>query len=113
MNEATIRKIFKEEINKSLEEFKRKNLSFRSWLRIDTPTDSFTASNKNSVDTSSFLSTSGGTINGNLRINGNIGFYNTTPTTKQTVTGSRGGNVALASLLSALATYGLVIDSST
>lgn len=42
-----------------------------------------------------------------------IGFFSTTPTTKQTVTGSRGGNAALASLLTALAAYGLVTDSST
>ena len=32
---------------------------------------------------------------------------------KPTVTGSRGGNAALASLLSALATYGLITDSSS
>lgn len=35
------------------------------------------------------------------------------PTTQQTVTGSRGGNVALASLLTALATLGLVVDGTT
>jgi hypothetical protein len=33
--------------------------------------------------------------------------------TKQTVTGSRGGNAALASLLTALASYGLITNSST
>jgi hypothetical protein len=32
---------------------------------------------------------------------------------KQTVTGSRGGNAALASMLTALATLGLIVDSST
>lgn len=42
-----------------------------------------------------------------------IGFYNTTPATKQTVTGSRGSNAALASLLTALATLGLITDSSS
>jgi hypothetical protein len=41
------------------------------------------------------------------------GFNNTTPIAKPTVTGSRGGNAALASLLTALANYGLVTDSST
>ena len=35
------------------------------------------------------------------------------PTGRQTVTGSRGGNAALASLLTALAQYGLIIDNST
>jgi hypothetical protein len=42
-----------------------------------------------------------------------IGFFGTTPAGQQTVTGSRGGNAALASLLTALATLGLIIDSST
>jgi hypothetical protein len=41
------------------------------------------------------------------------GFYNTTPVTKPTVTGSRGGNAALASLLTALASTGLITDSTT
>lgn len=42
-----------------------------------------------------------------------IGFYGAAPAAKQTVSGSRGGNAALASLLTALATYGLVTDGST
>jgi len=42
-----------------------------------------------------------------------IGFYGTTPVSKPTVTGSRGGNAALASVLTALAGLGLVTDSST
>lgn len=42
-----------------------------------------------------------------------IGFNNTAPIAKPTVTGSKGGNAALASLLTALANYGLVTDSST
>ena len=50
---------------------------------------------------------------GSLRINGNVGFYNTAPVAKPTVTGSRGGNAALASLLTALAGQGLLTDSST
>lgn len=44
---------------------------------------------------------------------GEVGFYGTVGGTKQTVTGSRGGNAALASLLSALSTLGLVTDSSS
>lgn len=43
----------------------------------------------------------------------NVGFYGTSPAAKQTVTGSRGGNAALASLLTALAAIGLITDSST
>jgi hypothetical protein len=42
-----------------------------------------------------------------------VGFNNTAPIAKPTVTGAKGGNTALASLLIALAAYGLVTDSST
>ncbi len=42
-----------------------------------------------------------------------FGIFGATPSTKQTVTGSRGGNAALASLLTALASYGWITDSST
>ena len=41
------------------------------------------------------------------------GFFGTAPATRPTVTGSRGGNAALASLLTGLASLGLIIDSST
>ena len=44
---------------------------------------------------------------------GGIGFFGITPATRQTVTGSRGGNAALASVLTALASYGLIINSSS
>lgn len=53
-------------------------------------------------------------IDGTLNHDGStIGFYNTTPASKQTVTGSRGGNAALQSLLAALSTIGLITDSSS
>jgi hypothetical protein len=42
-----------------------------------------------------------------------FGVLNTAPATKQTVTGSRGGNAALASLLAGLVAYGLITDSTT
>lgn len=49
-----------------------------------------------------------------IRANGTgVGFFNATPIAKPTITGSRGSNAALASLLTALASYGLLIDSST
>jgi hypothetical protein len=41
------------------------------------------------------------------------GFFGATPVGQPTVTGSRGGNAALASLLTALAQLGLVVDSTT
>jgi hypothetical protein len=44
---------------------------------------------------------------------GTLGFLGTGGVTKQTITGSRGGNVALASLLTALAAHGLITDSTT
>lgn len=44
---------------------------------------------------------------------GTIGFHAATPIEKPTVTGSRGGNVALANLLTALANYGLITNSTT
>ncbi len=42
-----------------------------------------------------------------------IGFYGTAATAKQTVTGAKGSNAALASLLTALSTLGLITDSSS
>lgn len=42
-----------------------------------------------------------------------IGFYGTTPVAKPNVVGAKGGNVALANLMTALAGMGLVIDSTT
>lgn len=42
-----------------------------------------------------------------------IGFFGATPVAKPTVTGSRGGNAALASALTAFANLGLIVNSST
>lgn len=42
-----------------------------------------------------------------------VGFYGTNPVTKPTVTGAKGGNAALTSLLSQLAALGLITDSTT
>lgn len=42
-----------------------------------------------------------------------LAFYGTAPIAKPAVSGSRGGNAALASLITALANLGLVIDNST
>lgn len=42
-----------------------------------------------------------------------LGFFGATPGTRPTVTGSRGGNAALQSLLAALANLGLITDSSS
>lgn len=42
-----------------------------------------------------------------------IGFYGSAGTAKPTVTGSKGANAALTSLMTALAGFGLVVDSTT
>lgn len=67
---------------------------------------------------------SGGTVNGSITISspvgseitiygdGNLGFFGGSAG-QQTITGSRGGNAALASLLTALAALGLIIDGTT
>ncbi|MCX5522602.1 collagen-like protein [Streptomyces bobili] len=44
---------------------------------------------------------------------GTAGFYGADPVGRPTVTGSRAGNAALASLLTALATLGLITDNTT
>jgi hypothetical protein len=49
---------------------------------------------------------------GGFQFNGPVGF-SAVPISRPTVSGSRGGNAALASLLTALSTYGLVTDSTT
>lgn len=48
-----------------------------------------------------------------VRINGNAGFNNTTPIAKPTVSGAKASNAALASLIAALASYGLITDTTT
>jgi hypothetical protein len=48
-----------------------------------------------------------------LQLRGNVGFYGTSPVPKPTVTGSREGNNALASLLTALASTGLLTDGTS
>lgn len=52
-------------------------------------------------------------VSGSTRLNGNVGFQGTAPIAKPTVTGAKGGNAALTSLLTALASYGLITDSTT
>lgn len=42
-----------------------------------------------------------------------MGFFNTTPIAQPTVTGSRGSNAALTSLLTHLASFGLIVDGSS
>jgi len=49
-----------------------------------------------------------------VQVTGNqLGFFGSAPTAKGAITGSRGGNAALASLLTALANKGLITDSTS
>jgi hypothetical protein len=60
------------------------------------------------------LSLAGGTVSGPVRLNGGLGVLGAgAVTARPVVTGSRGSNVALAALLSALASYGFITDSTT
>lgn len=73
-------------------EIKKEILDFRRWNPQDSVSDQFSP------------------ITGASQ---QIGFYGTNKKPKQTVTGSKGGNAALTSLLTALATIGLIADSSS
>lgn len=48
-----------------------------------------------------------------FKADGGLGFFGAGGTTRPTVTGSRGGNAALASLLTALSNLGLITDSTS
>jgi len=47
-----------------------------------------------------------------LAVGGSVGFNGTAPIVKPTVSGAKGGNVALANLLTVLAAYGLITDGT-
>lgn len=74
---------------------------------IATPTYAAPATPTINVGTSSAVVTNIG------RTGQRIGFNGATAVTRPAATGSRGGNAALASLLTALASYGLITDSTT
>jgi hypothetical protein len=76
-------------------------------LAVLQPTDA-SAANR------SFRLQANGTGTLGLGISANaLAFFAQTGATRRTVTGSRGGNAALASLLTALADYGLIINNTT
>lgn len=62
------------------------------------------------VDSESYISHEADRIS---HFTNKMGFFSTTPISRPTVTGSRGGNAALASLLTALANLGLITNSTT
>lgn len=120
-----------------LVEFKGKYMSFRSKRIADTPTDVKQISTSDSVQAYvvsyvasqlvNYFPLSGGSLNDGANISvgtstgteiatsasEKLGFWGHAPVIRQTVTGSRGGNAALASLIAALAAEGLIRDSTT
>ena len=91
----------------------------RSWVLASTSTNAFAFYNKDFNPHLSFTygasaSAAVSDFASGVKIQGGFSaFNNALVTTRPAVTGSRGGNAALASLLTALASYGLVTDSTT
>lgn len=87
--------------------------TFAGRVLVDDVTDATTTTD-GSLQTDGGLSVAKNAVIGvDLKVIGKSGFNNTAPIAKPTVSGSRGGNEALASLLTALANYGLITDSTT
>jgi parallel beta-helix repeat protein len=81
----------------------------RTYLRLESAASIATAVNRWLFRSSPF----GGTVLDVDPAGSALGFFGAAAGTKPTVTGSRGGNAALASLLTSLAGLGLVTDSSS
>jgi hypothetical protein len=61
-----------------------------------------------------FLPLAGGTVTGPAKFQSGVSVWNVaTPAARPAVTGSRGGNAALASFLTAMASYGYITDGTT
>ena len=93
------------------------------YFYVDPTTNAFqwiTPAGTMPIGTTNFATTVVGTVGSALVGTANclrwdtnkLGLYNTAPVVQQTATGSRGGNAALASLLTALATLGAIIDGT-
>lgn len=77
---------------------------------VDLATDQTIAGNK----TFSFYTVlQGGQVNGEFHLLGTVGFFGAAVVGRQTVAGAKGGNAALASLITALANLGLITDNTT
>ena len=103
-------------LNKLLMGASNAGIEIGSTAQANTPyIDFHTGANDPDFDVRIIASGYGGSQgSGGLRfVCGQMGFYGAGLASKQTVTGSRGGNAALQSLLSALATIGLITDSSS
>jgi integrin beta 8 len=77
---------------------------------VDLTTNQTIAGNKNFTY---YTTMQAGQVNGAFNLVGTVGFFGATAAGRQTVTGAKGGNAALASLISALAALGLITDNTT
>jgi hypothetical protein len=82
-------------------------------FRADSPSGSFQPMNFVTNNVTQLVITEAGDIKIGSGTGLNIGFFGSSGNSKQTVTGSRAGNAALASLLTALAAYGFIVNSSS
>lgn len=83
-------------------------------LAVSSDNDTLTVSGVTTLAVSALSTTGTATVGGNLAHGGtNAGFFGATPGAKPTASGSRGGNAALASLLTGLSGLGLITDSTT
>ena len=87
-------------------------------INAKAPTANPTFTGTTTVATSVVTGTE--TVNGAMTMKGaldhdgtTVGFYNTAPVAKPTISGSKAGNAALASLLTQLAALGLITDSTS
>ncbi len=102
MDEKTLKQVQKmidAGVKKGIDEFKKSHrISLTSHI-VDTATDAGAVVNKRQAL--------------GITPTDKLGYYGAIPVAKQTVTGSRGANAALTSLLIALANLGFVVNSSS
>ncbi len=88
----------------------RSGVASQNELILATPTMVLNAGNANDT----LRIGADGTVLVQSNASGNLGFFSTlSSSAQQTITGSRNNNVALANLLTALAAYNLIVDSTT
>jgi hypothetical protein len=90
--ETNIKKLINDIIDSKIKELRNELSDLRKWKKFDSVTDQYSP------------------ITG---ASGQIGFFGTSKISKPTVSGSRGSNAALASLLTALSNLGLITDQSS
>lgn len=77
---------------------------------VDLTSDQTVAGNK----TFSYYTTlQTGQVNGAFNVNGTVGYFGAAAVGRQPVTGAKGGNAALTSVIAALTTLGLITDTTT